>query len=316
MLVSIALCTYNGEAFLEEQLRSILNQSYPNLEVVVCDDASSDNTREILLGFSADKRMKLLINEKNLGATKAFEKALQHCHGDWIAFADQDDVWKKDKIEKMIRQVGSQLLLYHNSELVNEEGKPIGKTISDLRNLYSGSDTRGFVFSNCVWGHAILFNRSMLKHLLPMPATIPHDIWTAFVATSLNGIHYLEEPLVQYRQHSRTVTTTLPPDKMEQRNLSQKAQEYHQQLYWIGVMRDFKGNQQKAFYRQLYILYQQKEKGFSWKLFWFLLQHRNVLFRFSKKSAFSKINEIRKQARRVEANACHPAQPSRSKLRY
>lgn len=299
MLVSIALCTYNGEAFLEEQLRSILHQTYSNLEVVVCDDASSDNTRAILFGFSADKRVKLLLNEKNGGATKAFEKALLHCTGAWIAFADQDDVWKKDKIEKMVQQVSSHLLLYHDSELVNESGKPVGRKISDLRNMYSGTDTRGFVFSNSVWGHAVLFHRSLLNHLLPIPETIPHDIWTAFVAASLSGIHYLDEPLVFYRQHSRTVTTTLPPEKITQRNLSQKAEEYRQQLYWIGVMRDFRGNQQPAFYRQLYTLYQEKEKGFSWPLFWFLLQHRKALFRFTKKNVFSQVNEIRKQARGV-----------------
>jgi hypothetical protein len=150
-----------------------------------------------------------------------------------------------------------------------------------------------------VWGHAILFHRSLLKHLLPIPEAIPHDIWTAFVAASNKGIQHLDESLVFYRQHNKTVTTTLPPDKIERRNLNKKAEEYLDKLYWLDVMKEFEGNRQTEFFGQLYLLYRQKEKGFSFALFRFLVQHRKALFQFTKKSFISQVNECRKQARGV-----------------
>lgn len=301
MLVSIALCTYNGESFIEEQLNSILRQRYQHLEIIICDDASTDGTRSLLLRYAGvDERIKLLFNEQNLGPSKSFEKAIANCSGNYIAYADQDDIWKPEKVERMVQHISDHLLLYHDSELITEDGRPMNTKLSDLRNFYSGNDTLGFVFSNCVWGHATLFHRTLLHHLLPMPKDIPHDIWTAFVATCVGGIQSLNDSLVYYRQHERTVTSTLPPDKINTRSLTQKAQEYLNTLHWIEVMRDFESNTQKSFYHQLYYVYKQREeKAFSFPLFWFLLKNRKALFRFTKKSFLSQVNEIRKQARGI-----------------
>src|SRR5690349_6792955 len=98
-LVSVVLCTYNGEKYIAEQLDSVCSQTYRNLEIIVCDDASADNTLSLLNSYAAkDHRIKLFRNEKNIGYNKNFEKAIGLAGADWIAISDQDDLWELTKI--------------------------------------------------------------------------------------------------------------------------------------------------------------------------------------------------------------------------
>src|SRR6266567_6944512 len=98
--ISVAMCTYNGARFLREQLESIAAQSRLPDELVVCDDGSTDETVETIKAFvgRAPFAVRLEINSKNLGSTKNFEKAIGLCEGEIIALADQDDVWKPQKL--------------------------------------------------------------------------------------------------------------------------------------------------------------------------------------------------------------------------
>ena len=102
LTISIALCTYHGERFLQEQLDSFLQQTRLPDELVVCDDGSTDLTVPILeaFGVQAPFPVRLSINSQNLGFTKNFEKAISLCRGEIIAMSDQDDVWLPEKLEK------------------------------------------------------------------------------------------------------------------------------------------------------------------------------------------------------------------------
>src|ERR1700761_5678732 len=96
-LVSIALCTYNGEQFIDSQLDSILAQSYPNIEIIAVDDCSTDATWEVLQDYAQkDKRVRACRNEHNLGHTLNFQKAIALATGEYIALCDQDDIWVAD----------------------------------------------------------------------------------------------------------------------------------------------------------------------------------------------------------------------------
>src|SRR5215467_4239016 len=103
--LSVALCTYNGSRFLQEQLGSIGSQSRPPDELVICDDGSSDDTVDIIKRFAlnAPFPVKLEVNASNLGSTKNFELAVSLCCGDVIALSDQDDVWDATKLAKIER---------------------------------------------------------------------------------------------------------------------------------------------------------------------------------------------------------------------
>ena len=100
-MISVAIATYNGQEFIKEQLLSILNQTMPVDEIVICDDQSSDDTVKIIQELLCDK-IYLYQNEKNLGYKLNFKKALSYCKGDYIFLCDQDDIWKPNKVQTMI----------------------------------------------------------------------------------------------------------------------------------------------------------------------------------------------------------------------
>ena len=97
--MSIALCTYNGELFLQEQLDSYINQTLLPNELVINDDCSTDSTVAIINDFVKNAPFLCKINEANLRLTKNFERAIVRSTGDYIFLSDQDDVWKKDKTQ-------------------------------------------------------------------------------------------------------------------------------------------------------------------------------------------------------------------------
>ena len=104
-MISVAMATYNGEKFLKEQLDSIFSQTMPIDELVICDDCSKDKTIEIIQSYQKRYPIKLFQNEKNLGYKLNFKEAMDYCSGDFIFLCDQDDIWMKDKVEKMISKI-------------------------------------------------------------------------------------------------------------------------------------------------------------------------------------------------------------------
>lgn len=274
----------------------MLQQSWPNLEIVVSDDGSTDGTGSILQAYETDPRFRITRQTRNLGAIANFEYATQAAKGEYLAFCDQDDIWLPEKIEKLYNAIGDSWLVYSDSILIDEVGQSLQKNLSQLRRMGDVTDTRGFIFSNVVWGHAMLVNKQLLPHVLPIPAGIPHDIWFAASATALTGIKYLDEVLTLYRQHSQTVTTTIA-QKASTRAHEKRYKDFEEKLNWIGTL---KNNETvySSFYEELYQLFSRKGRGaFVWPLFFFLLKHENLLFQFTNKSFFSRIIEIRKLSR-------------------
>ena len=214
MLVSVVICTYNGEKYLKEQLKSIMNQTYKKLEIIINDDCSSDNTLEVVKSLQKeDARIKIYKNKINLGFNKNFETTLQYTTGELIALCDQDDIWMLDKIEQLynllIRENAS--LVYSNSQLVDANGNDLGIDLFKQLHVNPISvDTQlGFLFDNCIAGHTILFKKILLQRIYPIPEIIFFDRWIGFVASYFGNIAVFNEPLVYYRQHSDNVTDVL-----------------------------------------------------------------------------------------------------------
>jgi glycosyltransferase involved in cell wall biosynthesis len=176
-LISIALCTYNGAECLSQQLESLRSQSWRNIEIVAVDDASSDQTWQLLAkAASQDARFRLWRNETNLGFSANFERALSLCAGDFIAPCDQDDVWLPNKLELMMAAMGPHVMAYCDSVLTDAQGNSLGMRISDRLRMAQGSDPLAFAFWNCISGHAMLFRRELLQSALPIQARF-HDWW-------------------------------------------------------------------------------------------------------------------------------------------
>jgi glycosyltransferase involved in cell wall biosynthesis len=201
--VSIALCTYNGERFLNEQLESIFNQDYKKINEIICiDDNSNDNTWEILKEY-ANKYdiLKIYQNHSNLGFVKNFEKALTLTSNFLIAISDQDDIWYSSKISNLVNSIGNNIMSYSDNDYIDINGESLGKKFSDKRNLTTNTSCLNFALFNAISGHTILLNRNLLHYSLPFPKEIPYDFWLAFKASQYGEIQVVKKALVGYRQH-------------------------------------------------------------------------------------------------------------------
>ena len=289
-LVSIALCTYNGDKFLEEQLDSLVNQTYQNIEIIIIDDFSSDQTIEILKVYS-DKFpfIKLYQNEVNLGYIKNFEKAISLCIGDFIALADQDDIWKLDKIEFMLQHIGTNILLYHDSAFIDENGKSMDKKLSDIVNFYDGNSPDAFLFFNCVSSHALLFNKVLKNHLFPFPQSNLHDAWIAYVALNIGSISYLKNCLVSYRNHTTNSTDIL------KRRTTEKKTKIRNEMDWLTCCQNFTHQKNPEFLIKALNLFKSRGNN-SLPIFLLFMNNYKNIFAIYKKSFFSKLNFIIKKS--------------------
>ena len=214
-LISVAMTTYNGAQYLAEQIDSILTQNYSDFEFIICDDCSTDLTHSILNEYAKrDRRIKLHFNETNLGFKKNFEQALQFCTGEFVAFADQDDVWTKDHLEALLSCIGEHDIACSNSVLVDENLKPLNadmKTICHFTSIPEDKSKLFFYFlfgNNFVQGATSLIRRNFLLKIMPIPDFVSfHDYWFAINAAACNGIVYLEGSTLFYRQHGNNITT-------------------------------------------------------------------------------------------------------------
>ena len=205
-LISIALCTYNGSRFLEKQILSIINQTYKNIELIVVDDCSTDQTFEITQKLASRyPQIRSFKNSTNIGFNKNFEKAIKLTTGAYIAISDQDDVWLSCKLERLIHNIKDKWLIFSNSEWVDEKEKKLGKRILADNFELKGRNFKSLLFYNFVTGHTTLFSRDLLNYILPIPSNGYYDWWIGFVALYHNKITCLNECLTLHRIHSTSV---------------------------------------------------------------------------------------------------------------
>ena len=217
--ISVALCTYNGEKFIAEQLESILAQSLLPAQIVVSDDGSTDDTVAIVRGILTSLRMRDLgivahveTRSTPLGVTANFESAMALCTGELIALCDQDDVWHPHKLERL-REVfrdESVMAAHSDARIVNAIGEPLRHSLfeslhvsrAEFRREASTSAFSTLVRRNLVTGATAMFRRSVFDSARPFPDAWVHDYWLAIVSSFQGRIVALREPLVDYRQHS------------------------------------------------------------------------------------------------------------------
>ncbi|MCT7584007.1 glycosyltransferase family 2 protein [Aliarcobacter butzleri] len=210
--ISILLSTYNGKKYIKEQLDSIFNQTYKNIEIIVRDDGSSDNTIEILKSYNIEP----IDTKVNLGAMGSFEEllkyALQNSNSDYFMFCDQDDVWDTKKVEKtlakmeeMEKEFGNIPLLVHTDlEVVNERLNTINSSFMEFQKIdHSKKSFNNLLMQNIITGCTMMINRKLAQKCLPIPdGAIMHDWWIGLVASKFGEIGYLDEVTIKYRQHA------------------------------------------------------------------------------------------------------------------
>ncbi|MET4782119.1 glycosyltransferase family 2 protein [Glaciihabitans sp. UYNi722] len=214
--VSVALCTRNGEAFIIDQIRSILQQSVLPREIVLSDDASTDSTveRAVETVASHERSVDLVVlrNPKPLGVTLNFEQAVLECRFELIALCDQDDVWYPDKLSRMTARFEHDehlQLLFSDAQLVGVTGEPLGDSLfhaigftgAAVRAVHEGEAFSVLCKRNVVTGATVLVRRDFARAVAPFPAGWVHDEWIAMAASIVGQLDVLDKPLVDYRQH-------------------------------------------------------------------------------------------------------------------
>ena len=137
-MVSIITPSYNSEQFIATTITSVINQTYKDWELIIVDDASVDNTCNIVLDFcQKDKRIKFIKQSKNLGTGVSRNTAIKAAQGNYIAFLDSDDIWKPNKLEKQLAVMKSKkaAICFSSYELINEQGESLNKLIEALPKL-------------------------------------------------------------------------------------------------------------------------------------------------------------------------------------
>ncbi|MCG8402010.1 MAG: glycosyltransferase family 2 protein [Firmicutes bacterium] len=212
--LSVAMCTYNGARFLAEQLGSIAAQTRRPDELVVCDDGSFDSTAEVIEAFksTADFPVYWRVNQKKLGSTKNFARAIALCTGDIIALSDQDDVWRPEKlmlIEEQFRRSPGAGLVFTDAEVTDESLRPLGYRLwqyngfgrSEQKKINRGQAARVLLKRNVVTGATMAFKAEFRPLFMPIPGNWVHDGWIALIIAACADLAVVNWPLIQYRQH-------------------------------------------------------------------------------------------------------------------
>ncbi|WP_343689608.1 glycosyltransferase family 2 protein [Chitinophaga sp.] len=204
-MVSVCMATYNGAAFIEEQIRSILTQLRAEDELVISDDGSGDGTLDIICQI-ADDRIRLYHGNFR-DVIRNFQYALSKAKGDYIFLADQDDVWLPGKVTKMIELLQKYDLVISDSEVVDEQLQQLHASF--FAYFGSGKGLLKNIARSTYYGSCMAFRKSLLKNALPFPATreIGHDLWIGLVAEMIGTVYFYPEALIKYRRHGETFTS-------------------------------------------------------------------------------------------------------------
>lgn len=265
--VSVVMCTYNGAQFLKEQLDSILKQTYSICELIIQDDCSTDDTWEIVQHYAASYPIiRAIRNEQNVGFNRNFKEAMLKAKGDFVAIADQDDIWYPQKIEKQVQQIGEHDLCfsaYHRDAVYSEACRQVVLPEYNLERL---------MFVNCIPGHSMLVRRDFLHHPAHWNEHICYDWWFLVCAHFEKGIACVGEPLNWHRPHAASAIATLHR-KYARRSIARPT--YHPYLYGLHDLRELR---KKTAWNVFYQMIWEKSKGTQFALVHqlceCLLQHR------------------------------------------
>ena len=211
--ISVAMCTFNGGRYLQEQLESIALQSRLPCELVVCDDRSTDDTLAILKRFQAEApfTVKVIQNSLRLGSTRNFDQAIGLARGGLIALCDQDDRWAPTKLERLSRALEENLFLggvFSDASLIDGDGRQMGLRLF-ARHKFTPAKQRGFVACptstllkhDVVTGATLVFRATIRRYCSPIPASWVHDGWLAWMIALHSRLGLIGDPLIDYRIH-------------------------------------------------------------------------------------------------------------------
>lgn len=216
-LISVVLATFNGEAFLHKQLQSLNCLTYKNVEIIISDDGSTDDTLKIISEFNFKYPVKLLHNPGPHGVANNFSYGLQHATGEFVALCDQDDIWMEDKFETLLEYIEDYDIVHAKCLVIDEEDNP--HPAAYMHEAYEIDKSKlihftDYITENPMLGCTSLIRRSLLEKVLPLPNDLLfHDWWIVLKAIKNgNGIAYIHKPVIYYRQHEKNTAKAFYSD--------------------------------------------------------------------------------------------------------
>jgi glycosyltransferase involved in cell wall biosynthesis len=215
--IQILMATYNGEKYIDEQLNSIINQSYNNWELLVRDDCSTDKTLKILADYVEKYPAKIKLIDSSgvrMGACGNFAELINNSNADYVMFSDQDDVWLPNKIERTLdamksiegkKDVGNPILIHTDLHVVDEALNTTNSSMWKLQNLNPHvKNINRLMVHNNVTGCTMMINRALANMAKDIPeGAIMYDWWIALIAASFGEIEFMREGSMLYRQHGK-----------------------------------------------------------------------------------------------------------------
>lgn len=211
--VDILVATYNSEInYLKKQIDSLINQTYSNIKIYISDDASNNiNVKELLIEYEKkDNRIKLFLQEKNLGLNSNFEFLLKQSTSKYIVFCDQDDIWHEDKIEKMVEKIQNENvdLLYSDARQIDENDVVLHNSYLKYKKLpiIKGKNKSILFARHTILGCTQMITKDVKEKMVNFKSqVIAHDWLSVVIANEGKGISYIDEKLIDYRLHTNNV---------------------------------------------------------------------------------------------------------------
>lgn len=198
--ISIVMPAYNAEKTIQESIQSVLLQTYHNWELIVVDDCSKDSTHTLVLNMAkSDCRITVLQNTHNFGVSSSRNLGITMACGEWIAFLDSDDIWKKDKLEKQVGMISQRLdadLIFTGSAFIDSKGNKSSYCL----DVPSKISYHGLLKQNVISCSSVLI-RKYLVMKYPMKYDEMHEDYAVWLQVLRDGGHAygLNEPLLIYR---------------------------------------------------------------------------------------------------------------------
>ena len=204
-MISVCVATYNGEKFIKEQIESILCQLSSDDEIIVSDDGSTDGTI-VIINCIGDKRIRIIEGPRKHSPTFNFENALKEAKGDYIFLADQDDVWKTNKVEVCMKWLQKYDCVVSDAQVTDSNLNPLYPSLYAIMQVRQGH-IYNTVWKNGYTGCCMAFRRNILEASLPFPKDIPmHDIWIGNVAAYKYNVKFIPDKLILFRRHKETIS--------------------------------------------------------------------------------------------------------------
>lgn len=280
-LISVVMAAYNGEAFIAQQIESIRTQTYTHWELIIVDDASTDQTTDIIRSLmKQEARIRLAANTENNGVNRTFEKAISMAAGSFIAISDQDDLWRNDKLEILLSLfTDDRVTLAHAPSIRFREHPPTTIRQYDARIPLTGQHPEHCLFFNTIAGHQVLFRKSILSKKTTIPEGIFYDWWLVMQASIHGEIRASREVLTYHRVHQQNVTLGKKDEKKQTRA---KANERLRALSLFISQGNLPADVHKLANQLKSKLVALETQRFSVRLFFFLWKHSATFFFFKK----------------------------------